>query len=165
MSKYGELLIPLALLAVTVTQYIVAKKKQQQESKADSKQEVNTNQKNSSSIMIMYGSCMGTAKNFAYSLSEYLLKQYGIVSIVKDSVDFDDADIEKANYFFLLSSTWTDGKPPMKVERLYDWLLDYATDFRVSKDHLSTVSYAVFGLGAKVYGKNFCKAVSTFYLS
>lgn len=146
----------MAFLAVTIGQFIVARSKQE---RATPQKAANETEKNIS-IMIMYGSCTGTAKTFAYSLSDYLLKQYGIVATVKDSAEFDDADIEKATYFFLLSSTWTDGKPPMKLERLYEWLLDYATDFRVSKDHLSKVSYAVFGLGAKIYGKNFCKAVS-----
>lgn len=160
MSKYGEFLIPLAVLAVTISQFMITKKKQQPA--VNPTNDIKIIPKNVT-VMIMYGSCTGTAKTFAFKLSDYLLKQYGIVSIVKDSVDFDDADIEKANYFFLLSSTWTDGKPPLKVERLYEWLLDYATDFRVSKDHLSKVSYAVFGLGAKVYGKNFCKTVSILF--
>lgn len=78
---------------------------------------------------------------------------------VKDMDQFDDADIEGSKYVLFITSTWTDGYPPLKAQRLCAWLQDYATDFRVSKDHLKRLCYAVFGLGGKVYGKNFCKAV------
>ena len=80
---------------------------------------------------------------------------------IKDNNDFDDSDFEQQNHIvFLICSTWTDGKVPQKAERLYNWLQDYSTDFRVSKNHLEHLHYSVFGLGAKIYGDNYCKAVS-----
>ena len=122
-------------------------------------------------ILILYGSSTGTSLNFALLLQQHLLLHIktnhektidytSINIIVKDMEEFDDSDIESNKYVIFLASTWTDGQPPSKAKRLYDWLHDYATDFRVSKAHLKYVSYAVFGLGGKIYGRNFCKFVS-----
>lgn len=122
------------------------------------------NDKNRITVTILFGTCTGTSKTFALSFKNKLLKQLNLdvaSVIVKDTDTFDDLDFEKPNNIVLLiCSTSSEGKPPAKAERLYSWLLDYSTDFRVSKNHLEHLQYSVFGLGAKVYGNNFCKAVS-----
>lgn len=121
------------------------------------------NHKNSVTITILFGTCTGTSKKFALSFKNKLLKQLNLSDasvLVKDTDNFDDSDFEKPNNIVLLiCSTWLDGKPPVKAERLYSWLQDYSTDFRVSKNHLEHLQYSVFGLGAKIYESNFCKAV------
>ena len=124
---------------------------------------VSNKTKNPVTVTILYGTCTGTSKTFALSLKNKLLKQLNLDDasvIVKDTDIFDDLDFEKPNNIvFLICSTSSEGRPPAKAERLYSWLQDYSTDFRVSKNHLEHLQYSVFGLGGKVYGNHFCKAV------
>ena len=48
--------------------------------------------------------------------------------------------------------------PPESAQRLVDSLKDYASDFRVSKSHLSKLKLSVFGLGGSYYSADFCRA-------
>ena len=48
--------------------------------------------------------------------------------------------------------------PPESAQRLVDSLKDYASDFRVSKSHLSKLKFSVFGLGGSYYSADFCRA-------
>ena len=110
-------------------------------------------------ITILYGTCTGTSKKFAYLLKRnisYLIE--GVVQ-VKDAEEFDDDDIQKSTVFLLICSTWENGAPPANARRLYDWLQDYVHDFRVNKNHLASLKFAIFGLGGAIYGDNFCKPV------
>ena len=52
----------------------------------------------------------------------------------------------------------TDGVAPETAQRLVESLKDYASDFRVSKSHLSKLKFAVFGLGGSDYSVHFCRA-------
>ena len=132
-------------------------------------------EENETKVIIFYGSCTGTSKQFALLLQQYcllhaklhcteLLNHTTLNIIVKDMEDFDDSDLESTKHVIILTSTWTDGQPPIKAKRLHDWLQDYATDFRVSKDHLKQLSFSMFGLGGKVYKKNYCKTASLEFL-
>ena len=51
-----------------------------------------------------------------------------------------------------------DGVAPETAQRLVESLKDYASDFRVSKSHLSKLKFAVFGLGGSDYSVHFCRA-------
>lgn len=117
-------------------------------------------QNNTKTITILFGSTTGTAKVFAETLKLKLSKLLRSQVNLKDAKDFDDDDIEKSSYLFIICSTWEYGQPPNKARRLYEWLKDYASDFRVSKNHLEQIAYSVFGLGGEIYGSNFCKPVS-----
>ena len=59
---------------------------------------------------------------------------------------------------FCLFNFNTDGVPPESAQRLVDSLKDYASDFRVSKSHLSKLKFSVFGLGGSYYSADFCRA-------
>eukprot|EP00595_Chromulina_sp_UTEXLB2642_P000478 CAMPEP_0196761188 /NCGR_PEP_ID=MMETSP1095-20130614/354_1 /TAXON_ID=96789 ORGANISM="Chromulina nebulosa, Strain UTEXLB2642" /NCGR_SAMPLE_ID=MMETSP1095 /ASSEMBLY_ACC=CAM_ASM_000446 /LENGTH=487 /DNA_ID=CAMNT_0042110411 /DNA_START=329 /DNA_END=1789 /DNA_ORIENTATION=- len=54
-----------------------------------------------------------------------------------------------------------DGQAPQSGRRFVEWLYDMINDFRVNKDHLSNLKYAVFGLGGAIYAENYGKAAIT----
>ena len=62
-------------------------------------------------------------------------------------------DVQSSSIRFL-----TDGVAPETAQRLVESLKDYASDFRVSKSHLSKLKFAVFGLGGSDYSVHFCRA-------
>lgn len=65
--------------------------------------------------------------------------------------------LHQEDIVLFLCSTWTDGTPPEAAVRFVSWLDEFVNDFRVSKSHLSNVTFAVFGLGSVIYEDNFCK--------
>ena len=169
MERY---IIPAILVTAIVSSYLKAKKNVSNKLKLDQKNDTanviesntiirtNNNTIKEKSLTILYGTCTGTAENLANNLKTYLLSRFDITNItLKDANDFDDNDIEKQDILFIICSTYENGEPPARARRLYEWLQDYSTDFRVSKDHLSSLTYALFGLGGKIYGANFCKPV------
>jgi sulfite reductase alpha subunit-like flavoprotein len=111
-------------------------------------------------IKILYGSCTGTAKQFAYKLFSKLNLLFKCNISITDLNDYDEEKMELEDIVFIICSTWTDGKPPAKANRFFGWLTDAAFDFRVSKSLLSKLNYAVFGLGGDIYKTNFCKCVN-----
>jgi tRNA wybutosine-synthesizing protein 1 len=52
-------------------------------------------------------------------------------------------------------STYEDGTPPPSAKWFLQHLQEAATDFRVSKNELNKLSYAVFGCGNSLYSENF----------
>lgn len=110
-----------------------------------------------SKITILYGTTTGTAKAFAYNLQQQLLRASFTVQIC-DLAHYDEDQLEKEDLVLFLCSTWTNGAAPDSCSFFFEWAKDYAFDFRVSKNLLGKVKFAVFGLGAELYGSNFCKA-------
>lgn len=112
-------------------------------------------------IKILYGSVTGTAKSMAYKLSKLLLQKQSNVSVtVMDVKDYDeDRFLDTEDVLLFLCCSWTDGKPPESAQRFLTYLEDLACDFRVNRDHLKSLRFAVFGLGGAIYGENFCKPV------
>jgi sulfite reductase alpha subunit-like flavoprotein len=178
MEKWNSIILPISFIGIVSMTYYYAKIKtnhpleNKEENKVETISEVKNGSKKStntsstststSNIIIMYGSCTGTAKMFAEILKNHLLQTMDSNNsniTIKNTSDFDDSDLEHGGILLLLCSTWEDGQPPESAKRLYHWLYDYVNDFRVSKDHLQSLSYSVFGLGGKVYGSRFCKVV------
>lgn len=58
-------------------------------------------------------------------------------------------------------STYEDGTPPPSAKWFLLHLQEAATDFRVSKDELGKLTYAVFGCGNSLYSENFNKVIPT----
>jgi sulfite reductase alpha subunit-like flavoprotein len=51
--------------------------------------------------------------------------------------------------------TYEDGTPPPSAKWFLLYLQEAATDFRVSKNELAKLTYAVFGCGNSLYHENF----------
>ena len=67
-----------------------------------------------------------------------------------------EEQLPKQALVFLVCSTWSEGTPPESCRGFFEWLKDYAYDFRVSKDHLAKVHFALFGCGSAYYEDHFC---------
>jgi sulfite reductase alpha subunit-like flavoprotein len=105
------------------------------------------------SIKIFYGSQTNHSRDFAFSLAKVL--EASTVFSISD-LDPEDLFIEDALCVFILS-TYTDGGPTESTQWFYTWLHDAVNDFRVQKDALSHLRFAVVGLGDTLYGANFCR--------
>jgi sulfite reductase alpha subunit-like flavoprotein len=110
-------------------------------------------------VHILYGTTTGTSRNFANTLARHIEKKCHLSVAVTDLKDYTEEKLNKENIVLFICSTWTDGKAPESCNIFFDWLLDQAFDFRVSKDTLANLRFAVFGLGGELYAENFCKAV------
>jgi len=119
-------------------------------------------------VGILYGSTTGTARRFAFSLGDTLTTRHGSdrdggVSVtLKDCAEFGKAIEEEFQAFakeqqlvVLLMSTYTDGTPPTSCSWFYNWLVDYAADFRVQHSVFKDLNFCVFGLGNSLYAENF----------
>lgn len=59
------------------------------------------------------------------------------------------------NILLIFISTYEDATPPPSAKWFYDHVQEAATDFRVSKNELENLTYAVFGCGNSLYTENF----------
>ena len=111
-------------------------------------------------VQILYGTVTGTAREMAFALFEDL-KQGGMPSVrISNLKDYNEDNLESEDIVILLCSTWSEGVPPEDAAPFFAWLHDAAHDFRVSKNMLSKMTFAAFGLGGAVYSEHFCKPVS-----
>lgn len=110
-------------------------------------------------ILILYGTTTGTGKTFALKLMGKLLAAGRTVEMCNMS-DYDQEKLVKEDIVLIVCSTWEGGVAPESCRAFMEDLKDYAFDFRVSKDLLAKLHFAVFGLGGELYGPNFGKAVS-----
>lgn len=117
-------------------------------------------------VTIFYGTTTGTAKKFAITLEHHLKNRCPNLRVeVVDMKDYSDELLDKEDIALFILSTWEEGKAPPSCALLTDTIEDMAHDFRVSKNHLGKMRYAVFGLGTADYGPLFCKAVRhTYYI-
>jgi len=99
-------------------------------------------------IVVFYGSQTGTAEEFASRLAKESLR-FGCKAIVADPEECDLAelvqlkDIPNSMAIFCLA-TYGEGDPTDNAQEFYDWLNN-------TEVNLSSVNYAVFGLGNKTY--------------
>ncbi len=165
MPEISDLLFAGFIIGIVVSSYCKAKFfvpiRKEIERNQLSEDRLNTKKEQ---VRIIYGSVTGTAKSFAQILANDIALKLGssFDIILKNASEFDEADLESPGIVLILCATWEGGTPVEPARRLHDWLDEYAHDFRVNRDHLSKISFAVFGLGGKVYGKNFCKPVGIF---
>lgn len=115
------------------------------------------------SVKILYASTTGTARQFATTLYKHMAKKCAVRIEVSDVANYNEEQLVKEDVVIFIGSTWEGGVPPQSAAKFYDWLNEQAFDFRVSKDTLAHVKFAVFGLGGSIYGKNYAKFVS-FYV-
>lgn len=116
-------------------------------------------------VHILYATTTGTARSFANTLSKHIAKKCNMNVLVTDLKDYPEENLPKEDIVLYICSTYEGGTAPESSKLFFDDLVDQAFDFRVSKDLLSNVTFAVFGLGGAIYGSNYCKIVSECILS
>lgn len=107
-------------------------------------QTLKDNNKNS---VIFYGSQTGTAEDYGHKLSKELASKFGLKVMVADFADYDYdnfGEISDDVLVFFLVATYGEGEPTDNALEFFEWLDNEA-------DTVSTLSYAVFGLGNSTY--------------
>ncbi|NWZ02061.1 TYW1 synthase, partial [Loxia curvirostra] len=106
-------------------------------------------------VKIFYGSQTGTAKRFAKALAEAVTSLNLPVDVINmEDYDPEDGLVEETssrNICVFLVATYTEGQPPESAVWFCRWLEEAANDFRVGKNFLQGLRYAVFGLGNSAY--------------
>ncbi|NXP59113.1 TYW1 synthase, partial [Chloropsis cyanopogon] len=106
-------------------------------------------------VKIFYGSQTGTAKRFAKALAEAVTSLNLPVEVINMG-DYDPEAVlaeetSSRNICVFLVATYTEGQPPESAAWFCKWLEEAANDFRVGKNFLQGLRYAVFGLGNSAY--------------
>jgi tRNA wybutosine-synthesizing protein 1 len=117
-------------------------------------------------VRILYGTQTGNSKQlsnkFKSFLSQNLTNNQNDITITLSSLkdyepeDYMSEDAVNNVVIIILISSYTDGGPPNDSEWFCKWLGESANDFRVQKSTLKGLRFAVFGIGDKAYGQNFC---------
>ncbi|KAI8980510.1 hypothetical protein BDB01DRAFT_796655 [Pilobolus umbonatus] len=109
------------------------------------------------SIKVIYSSLTGTAKKLAIELEDRLRTTTRDVNIQKietlDITEYDNDNLlsETSICVFVLSTYNVEGP----LDWFSNWLHDLRYDFRVDRDALKKLRYAVCGLGDSAYGEEF----------
>ena len=111
-------------------------------------------------VSILYGTTTGTSRRMAHEFKKKLSCIAGTTINVYNMKDYDFDTLDSENIVFILCSTWNYGEAPETARPFVEWLKDLASDFRISKNLLSKVRFAVMGLGGEVYAEHYCTAVS-----
>ncbi|XP_029651219.1 S-adenosyl-L-methionine-dependent tRNA 4-demethylwyosine synthase TYW1 [Octopus sinensis] len=111
------------------------------------------------SLHILYGSQTGHSKILAESLAQNA-EQQGVQVEVLNIKDYDPEDHIKHfkspdRIYVIIISTYVQGSPPDDAVWFYKWLKETAVDFRVQKNFLEGMIYAVFSHGNSEYKENF----------
>lgn len=119
-------------------------------------------EKNEKELQVFYCSQTGKAKKFAFALFQKL-NAFMKVSVV-NMADYDPEDLftESALCVFIIS-TYTDGEPADSGRWFFRWLSEAVNDFRVQKDALAHLKFAVFGNGNTLYHGNYNKAAKEIF--
>lgn len=106
-------------------------------------------------IAIVFATQTGTCRTLAHKLFSMVSARGGDVTLL--DIKMCDADTlhKMADVVVFIVSTFSGGSPPPSASVFAELLKDMSNDFRVSRDHLSHVKFAVFGLGSVAYGENF----------
>ncbi|CAF2824018.1 unnamed protein product [Rotaria sp. Silwood2] len=130
-------------------------------SKSQSLTKIISQEKNG--ITIVFGSVKGNSQTFAQLTYDKLSNELNRQVILQDLNDITDPEeflqIQTKNQRILLIfiSTYEDGTPPPSAKWFVLHLQEAATDFRVSKNELEKLTYAIFGCGNSLYNDNFNK--------
>nr|XP_027203778.1 S-adenosyl-L-methionine-dependent tRNA 4-demethylwyosine synthase-like [Dermatophagoides pteronyssinus] len=140
-------------------------KKFYKDSKQPKQQQCNC-MKNKPKLKILYGSTAGSSRRLSKKLQQLLKNNDSILQIFEsiecictDQYDPEDEllnDASNGNYLIILMPTFTGGEPPENARWFCQWIKDAANDFRLSKNALSQLSFAILGIGDSIYGDDFC---------
>jgi flavodoxin len=113
-------------------------------------------------VKILFSSTTGTARSYAKRMERELFAMhvsgFHFRVSVADLATYDVDQLEQETLLLVLLPTWTGGVAPPSAAPFVAHLADLATDFRVSKDALKHTRFAVFGLGSREYGRDWCRA-------
>jgi len=123
------------------------------------------------SFKILYGTQSGTAEMFAKRMYNKLTGEPRFSSVFnvecEDCANYDPDLLQSENYVVVVMSTHIEGSPPPTAKHFYWWVCDEGLSER-SRNLLSAVKFAVFGLGNSLYtahyntvGRNIDKAFKT----
>ena len=166
MNKSNKLLI-LAFTAIIIPLSFIVYSKFSLKNKKVIKFDDSTTPSASTSrrVLILYATTTGTTKTFATTLLHHINSlKLSIKLTLSDMKDYNEELLEKEDIVLILSSTWSEGQIPITAKPFFDGLKDLAYDFRISKNYLSKVNFAIFGLGGAIYKENYCKAVSCHFI-
>lgn len=115
-------------------------------------------------IKLLYGTQTNHARDYAFQFFERAatLGLPATEPVSLSEYDPEDLFTEDALCVFLIAS-YTDGGPTDGARWFHRWLADAVTDFRIQKDALAHLQFAVVGLGDSLYGENFCRAAKEVY--
>jgi tRNA wybutosine-synthesizing protein 1 len=159
MSKALRFLAGLSAVIVPAAISIYAYSKYNDDTKGS---ELESKKNKKASVTILYGTTTNTAKDYAERLCKRInanpLLQSNYNAQALNLAEYNHEDkFHKEDIVFIICSTWTDGTAPESCREFFTWLEDFAYDFRVSKDHLSNLRFAIFGLGSAYYDVDYCK--------
>ena len=109
-------------------------------------------------VTLLYGTTTGTSRALAVQFAERLNQIEGVMAEIYDMSTYNTDMLKEEDLLLLLCSTWSNGRLPENSHYFLEELEELVHDFRVSKDIMGKVQYAVFGLGGEIYGENFCTA-------
>ena len=89
-------------------------------------------------VAVLYGTCTGNARILAERMCKRInanpLLNHSFEATCTDLKDYNFEDnLQKEDYAFIISATWTDGVAPESAQPFFMWLEEFAHDFRVSK--------------------------------
>lgn len=104
------------------------------------------------SIKVFYGSQGGRAEATARRFAAQCTERFSSTTVMS-LAEYDPEDLftEHAVCVYFVS-TQGEGAPPANGKWFFQWLEDVVLDFRVQRDALAHLRYAVFGLGDAAYG-------------
>jgi len=153
--------IPLCIVVFLVFSSLGVLKRFKSSVKSQSLPKVIPQDKNG--VTVAYASLKGNSRAFAQATYDKLSNGLDRQVILQDLADVTDPEeflqTQAKNHRTLLVfiSTYEDGTPPPAAKWFLLHLQEAATDFRVSKNELEKLTFAVFGCGNSLYVDNFNK--------
>lgn len=131
--------------------------------------------KDNGTLKILYASQGGCGEVFALRLRDRI-KLTGSKCEVKPSIlslsfpssipikaislsCYDAEELPNEEMVIFIVSTYEGGRPPDECAEFFKWLEDYHNDFRVSRDSLKALRFAIFGLGMCQWISNLSQTV------
>jgi tRNA wybutosine-synthesizing protein 1 len=151
--------VPLYTLVFFIFSSLSIIKRFKSSSKSQSSTKLIPQEKNG--ITIVFGSVKGNSRTFAQSTYEKLSNELNRQVILQDLNEITDPEeflqtqVKNQRTLIVFISTYEEGTPPPSAKWFLLHLQEAATDFRVSKNELEKLTYAVFGCGNSLYKENF----------
>ncbi|XP_054168158.1 S-adenosyl-L-methionine-dependent tRNA 4-demethylwyosine synthase TYW1-like [Oppia nitens] len=162
-------LIPLSIgLLVTIITFLTIKWLNKRHNKTCNDRIISATDCQTKTCRILYATQSGTSKRLSHELKTFLTNQLqedildnNIQINLKRIDDYEPEDnllldAKNKNVLILIISTYSGGTSTSDGHWFCQWLQDFANDFRVDKSSLKGFNYAIFGIGDKAYGQDFC---------
>jgi tRNA wybutosine-synthesizing protein 1 len=157
------ILVIFTFAIIVLTQKLISKRKHQRSTLRNHKTLI-------SDVKIVYGTQTGNSKAFAIRLLKDIKKKHNNLSKVSvlhvKQMDMDlfftkslknNGENNAQSLYIFILPTYTDGEPTSDAQVFYNTINEWKYDFRVDRDALQHIGYAVFGLGDSAFGENFNK--------